>query len=327
VLALCKQSFAYPTPAGNGYDRGFTLIELSIVLVVIGLILGGVLVGQSLISAAGVRAQIRQIEKYQTAVNTFRGKYGYLPGDIPNPYAYQFGFATRGSLPGQGDGNGLLEGNYNNSSTGNYGGLTFEGEEAMFWVDLSAANLIDGSFIAATPTALANSLISGAAVGKYFPQAKISASGYIYVWSGGWQEWANNVPGDSLNYFELAAVTGNLAGGGQAAPMPLLTPAQAYAIDKKADDGMPQTGNIIAFDSFNGWASGGGPGGGLALGDGDGNTSGPITPATRNPYYDDQNGATTPQTCYSNGDTLKPEQYSVSVGGANINCVLSFRFQ
>jgi len=61
--------------------RGFTLIEMSIVLVIIGLIVGGILVGQDLIHAAEVPAQITQIEKYNQAVNTFRGKYGDLPGD------------------------------------------------------------------------------------------------------------------------------------------------------------------------------------------------------------------------------------------------------
>jgi prepilin-type N-terminal cleavage/methylation domain-containing protein len=47
---------------------GFTLIEMSIVLVIIGLIVGGVLVGQDLIRAAYIRAQITQIEKFNTAV-------------------------------------------------------------------------------------------------------------------------------------------------------------------------------------------------------------------------------------------------------------------
>ena len=53
----------------------FTLIEMSIVLVIIGLIVGGVLVGQDLIRAAYVRAQVSQIEKFNTALNTFYGKY------------------------------------------------------------------------------------------------------------------------------------------------------------------------------------------------------------------------------------------------------------
>jgi prepilin-type N-terminal cleavage/methylation domain-containing protein len=78
-------------------QRGFTLIELSIVLVIIGLIIGGVLVGQDLIRAAGVRATISQIEQYNTAVNTFMEKYGYLPGDIKDPDASNFGLPPRGS--------------------------------------------------------------------------------------------------------------------------------------------------------------------------------------------------------------------------------------
>ncbi len=53
---------------------GFTLIELSIVLVIIGLIVGGVLVGQDLIKAAETRATVGQVEKYNAAVNTFRTK-------------------------------------------------------------------------------------------------------------------------------------------------------------------------------------------------------------------------------------------------------------
>lgn len=80
---------------------GFTLIELSIVLVIIGLIVGGVLVGQSLINAAAVRAQVTQIEKFNSVVNTFYGKYGYLPGDLPAGPAAQFGFASRGSYAGE----------------------------------------------------------------------------------------------------------------------------------------------------------------------------------------------------------------------------------
>jgi prepilin-type N-terminal cleavage/methylation domain-containing protein len=101
---------ALRSPVKSPLKKGFTLIELSIVMVIIGLIIGGVVVGRDLISAAGVRAQISQIEKYQAAVNTFRGKYGYLPGDIPNPVASQYGFYSRGTNTGQGDGNGLIEG-------------------------------------------------------------------------------------------------------------------------------------------------------------------------------------------------------------------------
>src|SRR5665213_1826112 len=92
---------------------GFTLIELSIVLVIIGLIVGGILVGQDMIKAAEVRAQISQIEKYNQAVNTFRAKFNAIPGDMPASTANQFGFYVGTNCTGtQGhrDGNGLIDG-------------------------------------------------------------------------------------------------------------------------------------------------------------------------------------------------------------------------
>ena len=100
---------------GNGMqarNAGFTLIELSIVLVIIGLVVGSVLVGQDLIKAAQVRATISQIEKYNTTANTFYGKVGSLPGDLNSVTATQFGFNPRGSFGGEGDANGLIECNF-----------------------------------------------------------------------------------------------------------------------------------------------------------------------------------------------------------------------
>src|SRR3954466_4808654 len=90
--------------------QGFTLIELSIVLVIIGLIIGSVLVGQDLIEAATIRATVSQLEKYKTAVGTFRTKYNALPGDIKSSEATGFGFYARGGGMGDGDGNGAIEG-------------------------------------------------------------------------------------------------------------------------------------------------------------------------------------------------------------------------
>ena len=60
--------------------RGFSLIELAIVLVIIGLLSGGVLIGQSLIRNAELQAAINEVGKYKDAIATFQQKYIELPG-------------------------------------------------------------------------------------------------------------------------------------------------------------------------------------------------------------------------------------------------------
>src|SRR4051812_44105300 len=112
---------------------GFTLIELSIVLVIIGLVVGGVLVGQDLIKSAGIRSQISQLEKYDTAIQTFRTKYNALPGDIPAAAAARFGMQARSGAAFHGDGDGTLESCSSFSSIAGFSGC----ETVLFWRDLS----------------------------------------------------------------------------------------------------------------------------------------------------------------------------------------------
>ena len=312
-------------------QSGFTLIEMSIVLVIIGLIVGGVLVGRDLISAAAVRAQISQIEKYNLAVNTFREKYGYLPGDIPNPYAPQFGFASRGQYTGEGDGNGTLEAIWKNADGGHYGsGGAADGEVGMFWVDLSKAGLIPETFNSASPTAFPggfSATILSQSVGLYMPSAKIGNENYVYPWSEGISG------GDQLNYYDIAVVKsiGSSTCSACAATTPGLTVKQAHDIDQKMDDGLPQLGNIMALYISNtatpyNWASGGSvQGNGQWYNDGEYGSS-----ATHGVYGPTKNA--TPgnsTTCYDNGNTTgQTQQYSMEIsGGSNVNCALSFKFQ
>jgi prepilin-type N-terminal cleavage/methylation domain-containing protein len=284
----------------NRSTRGFTLIEIAIVLVIIGLIVGGVLVGRDMIAAAAVRAQISQIEKFNTAVNTFRDKYGYLPGDIPAGPAAQFGFAARGQYAGEGDGNGVIEGINTNAAGSNIGTGEGVGETGLFWVDLSTAGLIDATFNTATCCTLPpqTTLTTTPSLNAYLPQAKIGNGNYVYVWSGG------GTPYDGINYFGLSAVT-QLNSAGWIASSAGITVAQAYNIDTKIDDGLPQSGRVEALylqQHFTLAWIGQIPGHGMT-------------------------GSST--TCYDNGGAgSNPMYYSMAQnGGAGVNCTLTFRFQ
>jgi len=280
------------------------------VLVIIGLIVGGVLVGQDLIRAAGVRATITQIEKYNTAVNTFRGKYGALPGDLNASAASQFGFIARGTGQGEGDGNGVIEGAVSGGLS-NLGNAECDGETTVFWVDLSQMNLIDSTFNTATETSCQNmTLTSSPGINQYFPQAKIGRGNYIDVWSGG------PSGGNGTNYFGLSAIQ-SLGGGGSMSAISGLTVQEAYSIDQKMDDGMPQSGNVTAvFIACTNpiWAAAG------AACTFSGAAGPNNTPTTLGIPYSSGN-------CYdNNGQNGVAQTYSMK-NATQINCGLSFRFQ
>ncbi len=117
----------------NDAHRGFTLIELAIVLVVIGLLLGGILKGQELIESARARSLISQIDSIKAAYYAFQDKYRALPGDYPGPLAHA-NLAGIASPQVGGNGDGVVR------------DTPLARESLLAWVHLSHANLISGNY-------------------------------------------------------------------------------------------------------------------------------------------------------------------------------------
>lgn len=195
---------------------GFTLVELAIVLVIIGLIVGSVLGGKELIRAGEIRALIKQYHEFQTGVTAFTERFNGLPGDVNGAR-----FGLRGGCDHTddgGDGNGILE------SKGG-GHETHDGEIARFWANLttSGKELITGSY-----EGVENG--STDVIGRNMPKMKLGASG--------WGVYSQ----DSKNYF-ITGVIGEQVGAAYNTAAALI-PMDAYNIDLKIDDGVPTAGAI-----------------------------------------------------------------------------------
>ncbi len=212
-------------------QSGFTLVELAIVLVIIGLIIGGVLVGQDMIKAATIRSQIAQIQGYSSAVNTFRDKYGYIPGDIASTEATNHGFLpARTGAAGHGDGNSVLE------ACGIVAAGQLLGcETGIFWRDLTSSQLIDKNFSAATDAIAA---VATAAVPTYFPDAKMARGNYVTVFSNG-----------GLNFFHVGGISSVAAVTGEYTMLNVMSPNEAGNIDRKMDDNTTTGGSVTASET------------------------------------------------------------------------------
>ncbi|HEX2830537.1 MAG TPA: prepilin-type N-terminal cleavage/methylation domain-containing protein [Burkholderiales bacterium] len=120
--------------------RGFTLIEIAIVLVIIGLLLGGILKGQELLTAARVRNIIQQQEQYKTAFIGFQDRYRNPPGDYAQATANIKDVAPGPCGTPNPDGNG--NGNNRVEATGS--------ENTLAWEHLSKAGFITVVYTCAT---------------------------------------------------------------------------------------------------------------------------------------------------------------------------------
>lgn len=224
------------------FKQGFTLIEISIVLVIIGLMLGGILVGRELIEASRIRAQINQFEQIRIAYNTFKVKYGCIAGDCNNITNFLSGTAN-------GNGNGFVENDYADTTDRNSANREFSGEQARFFEQLSLANLIAGHYTSSEgpnvgyPTTKLNPSQGGMAVARdRFTQGDAPCT-----------SWAQNLAYSydcmgygqfSVTLFIILNYPSTPSYRNKSNTYGIFTPSQTSKMDTKMDDGLPFTGNF-----------------------------------------------------------------------------------
>jgi prepilin-type N-terminal cleavage/methylation domain-containing protein len=204
-------------------QAGFTLVELSIVLVIIGLILGGVMVGREMIRGAQVNRIVSDLTAYDAAVVTFQDKYNALPGDITN--ATQFWSGTT-----NGNGNGQIAiGSVPSAPSDSY----------RAWQHLALSQLIKGSFSGSAGPNSVSYHGQDSVIGVNVPKASISTAGFTFQYLASASAYGDRFDGSYGNYLQVGGDAGWHTEVG------FLTPAEAYKIEEKlGDDGLPGTGNV-----------------------------------------------------------------------------------
>lgn len=211
--------------------HGFSLVELSIVLVILGLLTGGILAGQSLIRAAELRAVTSEYNRYIAAVGTFRDKYFAIPGDfrdatkfwtaVASPATTCVTTASSSAATCDGNGDGIIY-----PTTTSY-------EQFRFWQHLANAGLIEGSYSGTGPS-------STTATAANSPRSRLG-NGLWYTVT-----FPSPVSGnvDLLNGTYGSILT---AGVGQSSTIPYgptMKPEELWNIDTKMDDGKPGYGKV-----------------------------------------------------------------------------------
>jgi len=242
----------------------FSLIELSIVLIIIGLLIAGITGGASLIKNSELRSAIAEARGYAVAVNGFYSQYNALPGDYPKSISGATIYS--GPTTGQGD-NGKIQyyasdvaGTVCYTSNSSSTAVVCNSESVAAWKQLIATGTID-STLALTFLQIGVAQIPG----TNMPSSKIKFAGWHF-------DYRNNVgstatalyskdsevlamiqEGGQYNPQNVVVLTGTtgvatgegatLVNGANVATASLVG-SDALAIDTKADDGKANTGKI-----------------------------------------------------------------------------------
>jgi prepilin-type N-terminal cleavage/methylation domain-containing protein len=207
--------------------RAFSLIELSIVLIIIGLLIAGITGGASLIKSASLRAAMGEARGYNVAVNSFYVQFDALPGD----YATIISGSPTASVGG--DSNGHID------FVNGISGTPATAENANAWAALKNSGVIDTvlSYVPATLTVATGVPVASQVPGISIPASKIKSAGWVFDYVG-----TQNV----VILTQATTTTANRAiNTVLAAPVVgAVTPSDGLSIDTKMDDGVGTTGRV-----------------------------------------------------------------------------------
>lgn len=220
------------------HQRGFTLIEMSIVLVIIGLIIGGILKGQELIESSRQKNVISQVDRLKASTTSFVDRFRSLPGDFN-----RIEIMPNSGLLARGDDNGVV-GDVNTTTTElAAGAIDASGEHVGYFNQLIAAGLASGGSLAGTTAApqcfsglcnTASPLPSSA-----FPQSGLTIHYGTHDGGG-----STVIQPKRAHWLMLSRFKANAAAASGGTTDGVVSPERAFQIDYKYDDGVSGGGNI-----------------------------------------------------------------------------------
>ncbi|MET0155035.1 MAG: prepilin-type N-terminal cleavage/methylation domain-containing protein [Rickettsiales bacterium] len=204
--------------------KGFTLVELSIVIIIVGLIVTGVIGGQRLIQQAKLRTLISDKTDVETAVNNFRIEFRAVPGDMRN--ADSFWPACGGSANAcNGDGNKHIDYADGNDAAD---------ESYTAWTHLANSGHYPGAFTGDSDAT--------SKAGVTVPEASFKQGVVITLL------YDADLPSDPTFFSGNVILFGGATGAATLSDVPFLLPSQAMSVDAKIDDGQPDAGRVFALD-------------------------------------------------------------------------------
>jgi prepilin-type N-terminal cleavage/methylation domain-containing protein len=241
-----RENSLSPITSTNHKAAGFTLVELAIVIVIIGLLVGGVLTGQSLIDNSKVSRVVTDVNKYSAAMQTFKMKYNAIPGDMRNAYTM---FDGSGGSSVCGTNASTSNTGCNGNGDNLIGSINDLSEAGKAWVHLSLSNILPGLITYKSATGYSNLVSKPADLANAPPSVIMDYAVYDFSYAG-----RPSQGGGTYSYYGQSGLFMRVGfPSGQGLDMldayrngATFTPELAAMLDRKIDDGLPGVGAVLA---------------------------------------------------------------------------------